>query len=67
MAVPVTSSESAIAVGAPQLLFQTRFRSNAAPYDVTADGQRFLVNRAVEETAAAPIMLIVNWPALLTR
>ena len=67
MAVPVTLGESAIAVGPPQLLFQTRFRGNAAPYDVTADGQRFLVNRVVEGSASAPLNLVVNWPALVTR
>jgi Tol biopolymer transport system component len=68
MAVPVTLTESIITVGAPQLLFQTRFRSNAAPYDVTADGQRFLVNRGVADAAApAPMTLVLNWPTLLTR
>jgi hypothetical protein len=35
-------------------------------YDVSADGQRFLVNTLVE-TAAEPVTLVVNWPALLKK
>jgi dipeptidyl aminopeptidase/acylaminoacyl peptidase len=67
MAVPIALEKSAIAVGSPHVLFQARFRGNAAPYDVTADGQRFLVNRTVEDSGPAPLTLLVNWPALLTR
>jgi hypothetical protein len=33
------------------------------PYDVSADGQRFLVNTIVEATAPPPITLVVNWAA----
>ncbi len=33
------------------------------PYDVSADGQRFLVNTVVEATALPPITLVVNWAA----
>jgi len=33
------------------------------PYDVSADGQRFLVNTIVEATALPPITLVVNWAA----
>jgi len=36
-------------------------------YDVSADGQRFLVNTLVEESTSAPITLVVNWPALLKK
>ena len=35
------------------------------PYDVTADGERFLVNALAEETAAVPITVVVNWTAAL--
>ena len=34
-------------------------------YDVSADGQRFLVD--VAETDPAPISVLVNWPALLAK
>lgn len=36
-------------------------------YDVSADGQRFLVNELVDEASLDPITLFVNWPALLKR
>jgi Tol biopolymer transport system component len=32
-----------------------------AKYDMSADGQRFLINTFVEEPTAAPITLVVNW------
>jgi hypothetical protein len=36
-------------------------------YDVTADGQRFLVNTLVEEPPAPPITVVLNWIAGLKR
>jgi hypothetical protein len=36
---------------------------NFIPYDVTADGQRFLVQAPPQQ--ASPLSAIVNWPALL--
>jgi hypothetical protein len=62
-------------VGTTRPLFEVRRR--LAPYrnfgygynyDVSADGQRFLINPAlVGQTATAPITLVVNWPALLKK
>ena len=34
-------------------------------YDVTADGERFLVNAIAEGTTAIPITVVVNWMAAL--
>jgi len=42
-------------------------RLDAHPYDVSPDGQRFLVNSFVEETASTAITLMVNWTAGLDR
>jgi hypothetical protein len=36
-------------------------------YDVTADGQRFLVNTLVEASPAPPITVVLNWIAGLKR
>jgi len=36
-------------------------------YDLSPDGQRFLVNTLREETPAAPITLVVNWRAALKK
>ena len=35
-------------------------------YDVTADGQRFLINVA-EEQQGAPITVVLNWTSSLNR
>jgi eukaryotic-like serine/threonine-protein kinase len=54
-------------------LFDTRprppqfVRGAPPPYDVSADGQRFLVNTLAQDAAATPITLVVNWPALLKK
>jgi hypothetical protein len=36
-------------------------------YDVTADGQRFLVNTLVEAPPPPPITIVLNWTAGLKR
>lgn len=52
-------------MGTPKALFQTRVTNFTSPnrYDVTADGQRFLVNSSVEENSRNPIVVILNWAA----
>ncbi|PYQ35130.1 MAG: hypothetical protein DMF57_03910, partial [Acidobacteria bacterium] len=47
----------------PQALFQTRARyTGDRAYDVSADGQRFVINTMVLDQVS-PIVVIVNWPA----
>jgi hypothetical protein len=36
-------------------------------YDVTSDGQRFLVNTQASEPQSPPIDLFLNWTALLGK
>jgi eukaryotic-like serine/threonine-protein kinase len=52
-------------MGTPKPLFQTQVSSFETPnrYDVSADGQRFLINSAVQETSRAPLVVILNWAA----
>ena len=38
-----------------------------APYAVTGDGQRFLINTIVETEPNAPLTVWVNWAAGLKR
>lgn len=50
------------------VLFQTK----ALPrtwnlYDVTADGERFLVNTPLEWASSAPITVVANWSEGLNR
>jgi Tol biopolymer transport system component len=50
--------------GAPRPLFQTRIMPAVEArnhYDVSADGQRFLVNSRRPEDAALPIHVVVGW------
>jgi hypothetical protein len=35
--------------------------------NVTADGQRFLLNQRLPDNAEAPITVVVNWPKLLQK
>jgi eukaryotic-like serine/threonine-protein kinase len=68
MSVPVTLGSLA-EVGKPQPLFQTRVEPATGviwhQYDLTADGQRFLVN--TPEAVSSPVTVVLNWPALLKQ
>jgi Tol biopolymer transport system component len=67
MVAAVEGQGSGFQISAVQALFETRARINQrAMYDVTPDGQRFLINTIVEQ-AVQPITLVVNWPALLKK
>jgi Tol biopolymer transport system component len=64
MAVPLTRRGSALEAGTPVPLFRTRIvqpRLVLFQYDVTPDGQRFLINSLPREDAAAPLTVLVNW------
>ena len=69
MSAPVATEAGRIEVGAPQPLFtiQPRGRGVGYPYDVTADGQRFLVNASDEPVELTTVTLLTNWPALLRK
>jgi hypothetical protein len=72
MAAAVNGQGSAFEVGAVRplavrSLFEMRTEVPLFVYDVSPDGQRFLVNTRVQEAASEPITLVVNWPALLKR
>jgi Tol biopolymer transport system component len=58
--------------GAAKPLFQTRRREHVSSsdmfsYDVSADGQRFLVNADIGEVTSLPLMVVLNWTAALKR
>ena len=74
MVVPVESGEDFFRAGTPQPLFQTRLEFDQRTYynvyreyDITPDGQRFLVNQRLPDTGESPITVIVNWPKLLEK
>jgi len=71
MAAPVNSGASFDA-GRPTALFQAHpYQPISAldlfTYDVTADGQRFLINTRTEQTEAAPLSVQLNWTLELKR
>jgi Tol biopolymer transport system component len=66
MAVLVNGQGEDFVVGSERPLFSTRVGAGGRyPYDVTSDGQKFLVNNVVEVAAPSPITLVVNWATAL--
>jgi Tol biopolymer transport system component len=72
MAVPVTT-EPTFTVGRGTPLFRTRLVAQgsqsvgfATMYDVTADGQRFLLN-VLPDDPGPTITIVSNWPAMLKQ
>jgi Tol biopolymer transport system component len=69
MAVPVKTGD-VFEAGAAMPLFETRIRTAPAwpQYDVSSDGQRFLINTMTETAAEQePITLVLNWTADLKK
>jgi hypothetical protein len=65
MAVEVKATADTLETGRPHELFQTRVVSapfSAPTYDVTADGQRFLINTSLDEAKGPPpTTVVMNW------
>lgn len=71
MSVPVMTGTTFDA-GAPIALFQAAPRQpvplyDLFVYDVSRDGQRFLINTPVKEAEKQPISVVLNWPAKLNK
>lgn len=71
MAVAVTAGAS-FAADSPIALFQTHRRQPVSSedlfsYDVSADGQRFLIATKVDETNAAPLSVLLNWASEMEK
>ena len=58
-AVPIASASGTFSVGSPVALFQI-VEFMGWTYDVTADGQRFLLNRNFA-TPGEPIRVVLGW------
>ena len=72
MAVPVAWATGAPSFSAPVALFQTNLAPEAglgtsAHYDVSADGQRFILASPLTDSLNGPITLLVNWTTALGR
>ena len=66
MAADVDTSGNAPQFGVPRPLFHVEPNLNG-PYDVTADGKRFLVNSWSQKESGQPATLVLNWPAELKK
>ena len=71
MAAPVTIGANFDA-GTPVALFQTTPRQPVSSadlfvYDVSRDGQRFLINTQVKQAEPQPISIVLNWTAKLNK
>jgi Tol biopolymer transport system component len=65
VATSVNTPGTAFQSGIPQQLFRGQ---TAVAWDVSPDGQRFLVSvPLVQRTGQAPIGVVLNWPALLKK
>jgi Tol biopolymer transport system component len=67
MAVEVRALGDTFTLGAAKALFETRPMRGGTAYDVTGDGQRFLVNTLVQAQSSVPLTLVVNWPAAVKK
>jgi Tol biopolymer transport system component len=71
MAAPVTTGANFDA-GTPVALFQTNPRQpvplfDLFAYDVTRDGQRFLILTQLKQAETAPMSIVLNWTAKLNK
>jgi hypothetical protein len=63
MAVDVTT-EGTFSAGKPKVLFEGTYvptPRSFPDYDVSPDGQRFLMLKATEQTAPMQINVVLNW------
>ncbi len=65
MAAEISTAGGRFAVGTVRPLFQTSAESIFSSYDVSSDGQRFLVNTPLSESKPQPLTLVLNWTAVL--
>jgi hypothetical protein len=60
------------APGSPVALFQTHRRQPVSSqddfsYDVSSDGQRFLIATKVDEANVAPLSILLNWASEVAK
>jgi len=68
VAVDVNSAGKAVQLGVPHTLFQAGgTQRQLGPYDVTADGKKFLINGGIVKQGSEPLTLVLNWPSELKK
>ncbi len=61
MSVEIDPTDPALQIGTPKPLFETGIRPFGGAYDVTGDGQRFLITTITQERSS--ITVVLNWMA----
>jgi len=70
IAVDIKADSPIFEAGSIKTLFQTRLPDYPGPrnyYDVSGDGQHFLMNSILNQVNATPIYVVVNWTADLKK
>jgi len=68
MAVSVEERGQELVLGSAHALFPFHgIATRLEPYDVTPDGQKFLVSGSDEPISHAPLTLVVNWDTELKK
>ena len=74
MAVDVTAAGSDFKLGVPKPLFRATVLGGTGGgsgsswrWDISPDGQRFLINTAVEEATSSPVTVVLNWQTALKQ
>jgi serine/threonine protein kinase/sugar lactone lactonase YvrE len=68
VAVDVMAAESAVNLGVPHVLFQAvGVQRDYGPFDVSADGTKFLINSGNLKQGTDPLTLVQNWTAGLKK
>jgi hypothetical protein len=73
MAVEIGEKNGAPDIGVPRMLFETRISHPAGTadfysYDVSRDGQRFIISSLPADAQASnPITVVLNWAASLKK
>ncbi len=66
-AVEVDGRSEAFTVGTVKPLFRASVARRVSSYDVTPDGQRFLLIYQQQEQNPNPVSLLMNWPEMLKK
>jgi hypothetical protein len=70
MAVSVMPADATFRPAKPVALFSTSIQPmpwGYWQYDVTGNGQRFIMTEPAEETRGKPMTLIINWQATVRK
>ena len=66
--VPVDATGAALSISGATTLFEAGAMPTAgSPFDMSADGKLFIVNKAIVSNAPPSLVVVYNWPQLLAQ